>query len=418
MIHKGAEPGRLLTTRSSEFAAGWGVLVASGVGFGLGLSGIPFYTMGAFVEPLHAAFGWPAASIQGGLTVEMFANIFTLPAAAWLADRYGARPVALGSVFLFALSFMFMGALNSSLPLYYLHWALVSAAGAGTLTVVWAKGVASWFRRARGAALGLAMMGTGVAGVFSPVLANALIDRLGWRETYVALGLMPLLISLPLVFLLFRVRVAGDPGEPARIPALAGPFAARNWRFWVIGLSFLLVGASVAGLIPNLIRLLRSHSYSSGQAAGVASLVGLFVIFGRAACGALLDRIWASAVAAMFFVLAGAACLLLRAPHLGSVTVAFAAAAIGLAAGAEFDVLPYLTSRYFGVQRLGSTLGLLSGFFYFGAAMGPFGFGRLAELAGGYDAPLLVTAAFFMTGSLGLLLLGRYPAAHADATAH
>jgi MFS family permease len=403
---------------SSEFATGWRVLLASGVGFGLGLSGMPFYTMGAFVEPLHRAFGWPAAAIQGGLTTEMFCNIFTLPAAAWLADRYGARPVAIGSVILFSLSFMGLGALTDSLPLYYLHWMGVSAAGAGTLTVVWTQGIASWFTRARGTALGLAMMGTGVAAVFSPVLANALIETLGWRQAYLVLGAIPLMISLPLVIGLFQVRGGGDGSEAVRAPALVGPLAASNWRFWLIGLSFLLIGAGVAGVIPNLIKLLRSHDYSAGRAAGVASLVGLFVIFGRAACGALLDRIWASAAAAMFFGLAASACLLLRTPHLDGLTVAFAAAAIGLAAGAEFDVLPYLTSRYFGVERVGMTLGLLSAFFYFGASLGPYGFGRLAELAGGYDAPLLVTAVFFTTGSLGLLLLGRYPAEDAAGSAH
>jgi len=415
-MQNGALP---MKTGSSEFAAGWGVLLASGVGFGLGLSGMPFYTMGAFVEPLHTAFGWPTASIQGGLTTEMFANIFTLPVAAWLADRFGARPVALGSVALFSLSFMFMGTLNASLPLYYLHWVLVSAAGAGTLAVVWTKGIASRFTRARGTALGLTMMGTGVAAVFSPVLANLLIDKLGWREAYMALGAIPLLISLPLVFLLFREGAATNGTlEPVRKATLVGPLVARNWRFWVIGLSFLLVGASVAGLIPNLIKLLRSHAYTPGRAAGVASLVGLFVIFGRVACGALLDRVWASAAAAIFFVLAAAACLLLRTPHLSGPTVAFAAAAIGLAAGAEFDVLPYLTSRYFGVDRVAMTLGLLSAFFYFGAALGPFGFGRLADLAGGYDAPLLVTAVSLTVASLGLLLLGRYPAEHATEGGH
>ena len=136
----------------------------------------------------------------------------------------------------------------------------------------------------------------------------------------------------------------------------------------------------MAGVIPNLVKLLRGHGLTALEASGAASLVGLFVVFGRAGCGVLLDRFWASAVAATFFVLAGFACLGLRAPHLEAPILWASAAAIGLAAGAEFDVLPYLASRYFAVEHVSMALGLLSMFFYVGAALGPLGLGRLADL--------------------------------------
>ncbi len=397
---------------TSEFAAGWGVLVASAAGFGLGMSGLPFYTNGVFVEPLSKAFGWSPATIQGGLTLMLLANIATVPAAAWLAERFGRRPVALVSVGLFGLSFMALGGLDRGVTGLYLHWLAMSAAGAGTLPVIWARTISGWFARARGAALGLAMMGTGITGLIGPMLANALIAHLGWRAAYEVLGALPIVIALPLVWFLFHERA--DPVEPTGLakPRLVGDLITTNWRFWLIGVAFLLIGSAVAGVIPNLVRLLRTHAFSPARAAEVASLVGLFVICGRAACGALLDRIWASAVAAAFFLLAGAACLMLRGARLDPITVDFAAAAIGLAAGAEFDIMPYLASRYFGVERVGTVLGFLGGFFYLGAAVGPWGFSRLSELAGGYDIPLLTAGAMFGSGGAMLMLLGRYPAEH------
>jgi MFS family permease len=400
----------------AEFSAGWGVLVASAVGFGLGTSGLPFYTAGIFVEPLSKAFGWSAPTVQGGLTTLMLANIFTLPSAAWLAERFGNRRVALGSVFLFALSFMAMAALTPSVPGFYLHWLAISAAGAGTLPMIWARPISTWFARARGAALGLAMMGTGIVGLIAPVLANHLIERLGWRGAYLTLGALPIILALPLVFLLFRARTDIEaPSGPPPDPALVGALVARNWRFWLIGMAFLLIGSAVACVIPNLVKLLRSHGFTPTHAAEVASLIGLFVIIGRATCGALLDRVWASAVAAGFFVMAGVGCLLLRGAHLDPIGVGVAAAAVGAAAGAEFDVMPYLASRYFGVERVGVALGLLGVFFYIGAALGPWGFSRLAELAGGYDTPLLIAGAMFASGGVALMLLGRYPAEHSPA---
>jgi MFS family permease len=408
-----------MSSAKAEFSTGWGVVVSSAAGFGLGMSGLPFYTTGVFVEPLSKAFGWSVASIQGGLTIMLLANMASLPAAAWLSQRFGPRRVALASVAAFGLSFMLLATTDRSLPGFYLRWILLSVAGAGTLPVVWARTISAWFERARGAALGLAMIGTGITGLIAPVLANLLIERLGWRGAYVALGALPLLVALPLVWVLFRHPV--EPAAPAapaapageRPPAQAGPPITADWRFWLIGCAFLLIGSAVAGVVPNLVKLLRMNGFSPSHAAEVASLVGLFVILGRVSCGALLDRFWASGVTAVFFILAGASCLLLRGGRLDPIAVSVAAAAVGLAVGAEFDAMPYLASRYFGVERVGVALGLLSVFFYFGAATGPWGFGRMVELCGGYDIPLIVAAGFFTAGGAALLLLGRYPSEHA-----
>jgi MFS family permease len=395
---------------SAEFAAGWGVVLASAAGFGLGMSGLPFYTTGVFVEPLGKAFGWPASTVQSGLTVMLLFNMVSLPAAGWAVNRFGPRRVALVSVASFGVAFMSLATLGKGLFGFYAHWLALSITGAGTLPLVWARIIAGRFERARGAALGLAMIGSGVTGLVAPVLANALIERLGWRGAYASLGALPLIIALPLVFALFR---EGDrPAVETRRapPALTGLLITSNWRFWLIGAAFLLVGAGVSGMIPNLVKLLRSHGFSPTHAAETASLLGLFVVFGRVACGALLDRIWASAVAAAFFIFAGAACLLLRGPSLDPIAIAVAAAAVGMAAGAEFDIMPYLASRYFGVERVSLALGLLGIFFYFGGAVGPWGFGRLVEVTGGYDAPLVIAAGLFMAGGAALMLLGRYPA--------
>ena len=47
--------------RDSEFGRGWPVVSAAAVGVGLGLSPLPFYTLGVFVAPLVQEFGWTPA---------------------------------------------------------------------------------------------------------------------------------------------------------------------------------------------------------------------------------------------------------------------------------------------------------------------------------------------------------------------
>jgi MFS family permease len=393
----------------------WGVVIASSVGFGLGLSGLPFFTVGVFVAPLHQTFGWAVVDIQAGLTVMLLTNIVTLPLAAWLAGRFGARSVALGSIVAFGLSFMLLGVLNGDLREFYLNEVVLSVAGAGTLGVIWARAISTWFVQRRGVALGVAMMGTGVTGLIAPILADQLIAATGWRCAYLVLGALPLLVAAPLVWALFKERPGAPDVDGGRLRDMIAPTVLRQWRFWMIGVAFLLVGWTVAGTVPNLISFLVSRGYTAAQGAGLASFLGLFVLLGRLACGALLDRLWAPAAAAIFFGTAAGACVLLSSEHLAAPIAVFAAAALGLAAGAEFDVLPYLAARYFGIERLGSVLALLLAFFYVGAACGPWGFRYLHDLTGSYRATFLTGASFLGLGTIALLSLGRYPGLSAEA---
>ena len=89
----------------AEFKEGWRVVFASLVGIGLGLSPVPFYTIGMFAPELAREFHWQYAQILFGLTVTTFTVLISAPAAGFLADRIGVRPVVLGSIVLFGLSF-------------------------------------------------------------------------------------------------------------------------------------------------------------------------------------------------------------------------------------------------------------------------------------------------------------------------
>jgi MFS family permease len=384
------------------------MLVASAAGFGFGLSGLPFYTVGVFVLPLTKAFGWSTSQVQGGLTLLLLANVITLPIAAMLVERFGARTVALTSVVMFALGFMSFSTLDGQLWAFYLRCILLSVAGAGTLAVTWTRAIGAVFHRRRGFALGIALMGTGLTALAAPIATNALIQRLGWRWAYTIVGSAPLLIAGPLVWFLFWDETPKTPGGGQNKARFAGPILVRDPRFWLVGGPFFLIGMGVAGVLPNLVKLLAGHGYSPSAGASVASLVGLFVILGRLGGGYLLDRVWPPALAAIFFISAAAACLILRIEGLNFPLLLAAAAALGLAAGAELDMLPYLTIRYFGLNGLSGVLGAVSTFFYLGSALGPWSFAWIKEIAHGYAIPLAMDAAFFAAGAAGLLGLGFY----------
>jgi len=85
-----------------EFRLGWKVLLAAMLGVAFGASPIPFNTIGFFMGPLNAEFGWSRAEIAAGVTIFGIVASLLAPVFGSLADRYGVRPVALWSLAAFA----------------------------------------------------------------------------------------------------------------------------------------------------------------------------------------------------------------------------------------------------------------------------------------------------------------------------
>ena len=81
---------------------------------------------------------------------------------------------------------------------------------------------------------------------------------------------------------------------------------------------------------------------------------------------------------------------------------------LSAAAGAEYDLMAYIVSRYFGMLHYSAIYGFLCGFFALGAGIGPGIFGSSFEATGSYDTMLMIASGLFIAGSLPLLLLGKY----------
>jgi len=389
----------------SELARNWRLLGACTIGFGLSLSGIPFYTLGVFVDPLHAAFGWSVGQVQIGLTISYLTTMAILPAVGWLADRIGVRRVALGSLTGLGLAFMALGLQRGQLWAFWLNWFFISLFGTGTLAITWTRPLTHAFRAGRGLALGLSLLGTGVIGIFGPPAARALIDAVGWRWAYVCLGAAPILIALPTTLLFFR-----DPAPPGvDHVSKALPAPLRDPRLWLLGFAFLLIAGGVSGTITNLIKAVTSEGVSRADAVAAASLVGVFVVFGRVGCGALIDRFWAPGVAAIFVMGPAVACALLASGPARPGVAAISAALIGLTAGAEFDLLPFLISRYLPLERYTGSLAAGSACFYLGAAAGGPLLAWFYDHLGSYRPGLWGASGLFAIAAVTLLCLGSYP---------
>ena len=171
--------------------------------------------------------------------------------------------------------------------------------------------------------------------------------------------------------------------------------------------AFSLVSVSVQGCLVHITAMLTDRGISVQTAALGASVMGAAVLIGRVGTGYLLDRFFASRMAALLFGGAAAGIALLM---IGSTpSIAFLGAfLVGLGLGAEVDLIAYLVSRYFGLRSFAEIYSLIFGAFALAGAFGPLVMGAGFDLTGSYHAPLVAFVAATLVAAVLMTRLGPY----------
>ena len=400
----------------SEFTYGWKSLLAATIGTMCGIFTLTNYTQGFFVGPVTSEFGWSAPQFFLSYTVLMCSGLLTGPLIGYIAQRVGLRTVGIVGLIGHSLAYVVLSLNTGSLMLWYLSWALVAILGAGSLPIIWTGVLNNWFTKHRGKAIGITMAGTGLGAFLLPPIVEFLIANHGWRTAYRGIGLGALLISLPIVFALFKEKPDSSTATDGEAVAnkvetwgLTTRDAMRTKQFWILGAVLFLTVIVVAGLLSNFERIMTEQGFERSSIAQIAAVMGLTVIIGRLMVGALVDRFWAPGVAACFFLVATLGLLILVGTQVTMATALLVAVMIGLAAGAELDLLAYLTGKYFGPAHYPAIFGLIIAFFTVGAGIAPPLFGMAAQMFQGYGTMLSISIGLLLVSILLFLSLGRYP---------
>jgi OFA family oxalate/formate antiporter-like MFS transporter len=398
---------------ASEFTRGWRIVAASVVGIACGSSPVPFTSIGQLIGPVHEDLGWSVGQVSLAITVFGLCASGMAPIVGGLADRIGVRKIALASLALFGVTFACIALTPASVYAWWIAWGLSGLVSVGSGALSWTRGIGLWFLRQRGLALGIALLGTSVTGMLMPQFAGWAIDNFGWRSMFPLLAILPLGLALPIVWLWFREPRPEDRpsgvfvgGKPV---GLSVAEAIRGYRFWVMILSILLIALAYAGMFVHMQQIVELQGFSRVQARGVVSSMALAILVGRVGTGFLLDRFWAPLVTLPVLSLPAVACVLLTGDSLTLPVVYVCAFSVGLASGAETDMIAYMASRYFGMASYGRIYGLLFLPFGIASAISPSLYGWARDATGGYDVPLTVATGMFVLGAAVLLLLGRYP---------
>ncbi len=364
--------------------------------------------------PISAEFGWDFAATSAGVTVFGIIAALLAPFYGGLADRFGVRPVVLWSLLLFAIVFGGFYFLPSSKIGYLLFWAVLGAIGIGSTPVTWSRAISMWFNRHRGLALGIMLLGTSLAAMVVPQIAQAAISVGGWRLAFPAVALLPLLVALPLTLLWFREprpeeRPVGVADTSGTVFGLTLAEAARGYRFWVLLASILVIAIAYGGAHIHIAQIVGMHGFSAEVAASILGVVAIGILAGRLLVGFLFDRFWAPGIAFPALLLPAVACWLLMGSDAALSHVIIGGFLLGFAAGTESDVIAFLAAKYFGMAHYGRIYGALYMPFAIGSAISPILYGLVRDQTGNYDPMLTAAMVMFAFGGTLLLTLGRYP---------
>ena len=403
-----------LATQAGMFR-GWRVVAGA---FGVTLVGFgSAYTFSVFVAPLQQAFGASrgAASLVFSLAGFLYFGLGVLSGP--LADRFGARRLALAGLLLVGLGLALAG-LAQRLEQVYLAYGLGVGLGVGLAYVPVLGAVQRWFTRRRGLASGLAVSGIGVGTLLLPPLAALLVERLGWRGAYLSLGVLALVLGLAAAWLVEddpRRHGLGPDGDPPNAGAAARAAqgatvceALRAPAFWRLYAACLLCSFSVFLPFVHLVPYAEAHGVPLASAVLLLGLIGIGSTAGRFLLGGLLDRIGRGR--ALLALFAGMA-LALAGWALASGFWALAAFALvyGTVYGAWVAVLPAVVMDHFGGRSVSGIIGALYTSVAVGTLAGPTAAGFAFDLRHSYQWPIWLGVALNVL-AVGVMLRQSSPA--------
>ena len=399
---------------SEEFGRGWRVLAASVVGLAFGTAPLVVNSVGFAFSSLKLETGWSLTEISAGLLIYGLSTAALAPFCGVLADRFGIRQIALASLAGVAAALALLAIFaTTSLLVYYGLWVLLALLGTGTMAIIWSRTVNLWFARARGLALGILLMGTSLAALVVPQIAVRAAESGGWRGVFAAIAVLPLVVAAPLALAWFRAPRADETPAPldsaGRHLGLSARGALRTRAFWLLWTSILLVSLAYAGAHVHLPGIVARHGVSPAGAANLLGVLGGAVVAGRLGAGVLLDRFWGPGVCFPLLLLPVAACWLLMGTTSSLAGLTLAVALLGLATGAEGDLLAYLASRYFGLRSFGQIAGFLYVPLGLAHAASPLLYATSRDATGSYDMMLVAAMLLFTIGAALLLGMGAYP---------
>jgi MFS family permease len=399
-------------SEESLLYSGWRVVAVCQLGVLTGVATIFFTIFTLFIKPWQHDFGWSREQISQSFSLAAISVAVCSPFMGRLFDRFEPRKIITAMMLAFGLGIASLAGLTPHPARLYLTTIFIGIAGTGTYQLGYARIVASWFERRLGTALSIVVAGSGIGSIFFPPLVQHSITLYGWRHTYLILAALPLFIGAPLTFFFapsLRAQSLHRPAhaQPDAVTGLQWRHAFATRAFWLIALGVCSLSLAENGALVHLVPMLGDRGIKAEDAALIVSILGAASTAGRLFLGWILDCFEGSYIAAASLFLAGAGLFLLGRGH-SFHTAILAAIVAGLGMGCEFDLMPYMLKRYFGMRSFSTMYGLVYTVYAFAGAAAPMILGRIYDVTGSYLRIMSIFSGFTVVSAFFMLALPAY----------
>jgi MFS family permease len=361
---------------------GLSLLIATLIGAGM-------WAVIVVLPSVQAEFGVDRSAASLPYTLMMFGFAFGTITLGRMADRHGiAVPLAIAALCL-GIGFVVAG-YAPNLAVFSLAHGLLIGVGAGAGFAPMMADVSHWFVRRRGFAVVVAATGNYLAGAIWPLAMNASMPLIGWRATYVAIGLVVAAAVLPLALLMRRrpsAEMFAKAEEATRILRADVGLSSRL----LIGL-LIVAGFSccVAMSMPqvHIVAYCGDLGYGVARGAEMLSLMLFLGIASRIGSGFVADRVGGTATLVIGSFMQGVA-LLLYLYFDGLTSLYVVSGVFGLFQGGIVPMYAVICRELLPPREAGAKIGLVVSATIFGMAFGGYISGAIFDLAGSYRMAFL-----------------------------
>jgi MFS family permease len=379
------------TRDAIESPYAWGRLVMSLVLMTIGGSGM--YAVTVVLPHMQRDFGIARGDASLPYTLTMIGFGVGGIVMGRLSDRFGVMvPVMIGAV---GLGVGFIGAGLAPGPVLFglMQGLFIGLLGTSATFAPLVADTTRWFDRRRGIALAICMSGNYTAGAAWPPVMQYFIDTVGWRQTYVGMGIFCVVSMLPLALFLRR-RPPVQETAVAAVNAVPSTVSERPLGMSPNVLLGLLcvagVSCCVAMSMPqvHIVAYCGDLGFGAARGAEMLSLMLGMGVVSRLVSGWISDRIGGLRTLLLGSLLQGVA-LLMFLPSEGLVSLYLVSGMFGLFQGGIVPAYALIVREYFPPDQAGARTGTVLMATLLGMALGGWMSGAVFDLTGSYHAAFL-----------------------------
>jgi MFS family permease len=357
---------------------------------------------------VQAEFGVTRGAAALPYTLTMLGFAFGSVIMGRLTDRLGVMvPLMIGAIAL-GLGYV-AGAFAPTLWLFALAHGVLGLLGCSALFAPLMADVSHWFARRRGTAVAIAASGNYISGAIWPPIEQHLIASIGWRDTYLCLGLVCVATMLPLALILKRPAPIHETTQTAaEARSMQRPLGmAPNALQALLGVAGL--ACCVAMSMPQVHLVAYCTDLGFGPAVGASMLsmmLGLGII-SRVGSGLIADRIGGLSTLLIGSAAQGAS-LILYMGFNGLASLYAISALFGLVQGGIVPCYAIIVRDYFPPKEAGTRVSIAIMATVIGMALGGWINGLIFDLTGSYQAAFANGVAWnVLNAAIALWLLLR-----------